>query len=41
MTEGWISKEQEKVTANSTVCIGVLMKSMKNLNQNSQEPCLD
>jgi hypothetical protein len=41
MIEGWILKEWEMVTANSTICIGVLIKSMTNLNQNSQKPCLD
>jgi len=40
MTEGWISKEYRKITANSSICIGVLMKSMTNLNQDSQEPYL-
>jgi len=41
MTEGWISKEWEKVTANSNTCSGVLMKSVTNLNQDTQEPYLD
>jgi hypothetical protein len=40
VSEGWIPKGWEKVTANSSICNGVLMKNITSLNQHSQEPCL-